>query len=706
MLTRPMLPPAALLALLLVVTVPGPGRAAAIAVVPDEPGTVVLPDAAILQTVAADLDEDGQREVVRLVRGEDEAVLVEVWGLGADGWQLRGDPLEVVPPSRVGGRIDPRYLSTPVRLLVRRIDSDERVTVASQPHLEEIDIGPPCCLLLHDVDLERGSAVRRAVSGPTDIADAIIVIDLDGDGTDELLATQSLPPVGDVSFPILARVHRWADGAFAEPSVTRLPVGRGDAPFVLGDSDGVPGDEAAIISTLGQPGLFRIRLAEDDTLTQDAAGLVAQEAVAVPLGDGRGVALSGPAVGLHVATWPPGAPVSTPLAESFVSDGGIVGTAVVRDLPRLVVHQSSTDAIHLLGLPGLLPPQGITITRSPATAALSDLPLAPFSGPLPGGGLDGEDAIIHAGRLIPSTAGGHVSGTALIASLVGAEPVGLVGADPPLIALHHGLVGQPAPGPDGGALVVPALLVQSWTSIAPFDLTREPEPDDGDLDPPLRDATALDARGGIAVGPGGFIAEVTAPPGSRVIVADFDPSVVRTPIVVPDSGRVDAPFVPPTVTTANPRYRATLIVLTPAGHAHRAAWDVRVLTEPPPVDLRVSTPFGSSAVEISGLTARYATVRVGGRPVAVSAGGRFATTVDLPPWPTEVVVELDDGLGNVGRHTVTGIGLFDYRGLPWGPITALLVAAAGVALFLRVPRSTPLPRRPDDDAAFEEIEPD
>src|SRR5688500_182153 len=45
----------------------------AIPAVPDEPGAFVLPDAPILQTVAADLDADGRRELVRLVRGDGEA---------------------------------------------------------------------------------------------------------------------------------------------------------------------------------------------------------------------------------------------------------------------------------------------------------------------------------------------------------------------------------------------------------------------------------------------------------------------------------------------------------------------------------------------------------------------------------------------------------------------------------------------------------
>jgi hypothetical protein len=351
----------------------------------------------------------------------------------------------------------------------------------------------------------------------------------------------------------------------------------------------------------------------------------------------------------------------------------------------------------------LLPPQGVSITRSPAAAALSGVPLRPFTGLIPGGGADGETAIIHAGRLIPALSEGDRSGTAIVATLAGAEPVGLVG-DRDLLVLHHGSVG-PSMDADGGSITAPAVLDQAWTSIAPFRLTRQPESDDGNLEPPLRSARRLDARDGIAVGPGGFTVEVTAPPGSRVAVATLDPSVIRTPIIVPASGRIDAAFVPPTVPAGNARYQATLLVMTPAGHAYVTRFDVRVFAEPPPVDLTVATPFGSSGVRVRGLTAPHATVRVDGKPVEVSAGGRFAASVDLPPWPTEVLVEVDDGLGNAARRTVTGVGLFDYRGLPWVPITATLVAVAGAILFLRVPRSSPAGHH-DDDAVLEEMEAD
>ena len=51
--------------------------------------------------------------------------------------------------------------------------------------------------------------------------------------------------------------------------------------------------------------------------------------------------------------------------------------------------------------------------------------------------------------------------------------------------------------------------------------------------------------------------------------------------------------------------------------------------------------------------------------------------------------------------------MVDYRGLPWAPITVGLVGVAAVVLFLRIPRGPRRPpRRRDDDATFEELEPD
>ena len=67
-------------------------------------------------------------------------------------------------------------------------------------------------------------------------------------------------------------MHRWAGEAFGPPVVTALTIGSGDAPFLLGDSDERPGEEAAITSTLGRTGLFRIAAGPGDRLVVDLPG--------------------------------------------------------------------------------------------------------------------------------------------------------------------------------------------------------------------------------------------------------------------------------------------------------------------------------------------------------------------------------------------------------------------------------------------------
>lgn len=695
-----MLAPVVLLVLLVAAPIAVPPTPNAIATVPDEPGAFVLPDAPILQTVAADLDGDGRRELVRLIRGEGDAALAEVWVERGSSWAQLGDPVEVVPPSRVGTRIDPVFQATPVRLLVRRVDGAERVTVASQPHFEEIDIGEPCCLLLHDLVIEPGGGARRVeVADSSDFADAVLVIDLDGDGTDELLVTQSLQPLGDTSYPTLARVHRWADGAFRAPIATELTIGSGDAPFLLGDSDGAPGEEAAIISTLGRSGLFRISAGPGDRLVVDSAGITADQALAVPLGDGRGVAVTGPVVGFIVAPWPAGGPLSPSVGTSQLSDVRLLGTLTVEGDPRLAVHRPTSGTLYLLGLPDLTPWRATSIERSLA-ARLSARPPDPYVGLLPGG----TGGVIHAGRLVVPTGAGDASSPAPMATLAGAEPIGFVG-DATILAVHHAPLGPSAPGAGGGRLTVPAALPLAWTSIVPFDLVRAPEAGVGALDAAIRGAVRLDAENDVAVGRDGLIAEVSAPPGSRVLVSD-GASVSRLPVVVPEGGLVEVRLGAAVDDESTMRRRARLVVTTPAGHAYRAAWDILTLSGPPPIEAEVTTLVGSSMVEVRGVTLGHATVRVDGRAVGISPAGRFATRVDVPPWPTDIVIEVDDSLGNVARTTVSGVGWFDYRGLPWVPMVAAIVGAAALILVLRVPRLNPLPRPADDDSALEELEPD
>ena len=666
----------------------------------DEPGAIVLPDAPLLQAVAADMDGNGSRELVRLIRGDSDAALVEVFSLGTRGWASVGQPVEVLPASRSGPRIDPVYAAVPLRMLVHRVGEAERVVVASQPRFDEIDSGPPCCLVLHEILIEGGELRRVAVSQPTDPVDGILAIDLDGDGTDELLTSRSLPVLGGISFPTEARVYRWTDGTFGAPMVTELPIGSGDTPFIVGDSDGRPGDEAAIISTLGPPGLYRIVLGPDDSLAVDEFGASVTAARGVPTADGRGIAVvDGGQVTVH--SWPAFGPPGPATATATVNGAELLGVVEMMGEARILAHEPAGSVVHMLGLGNLTSFQGDFVGPSLSAAPLAGLPISPYVGPVPGGGPNGAEAVLFGGTLLPPpSAAASISGT-----LAGAEPVGLVAARDWLAILHspHGVLRL---SPSGGRFDSPQPRADAWLSIAPLAVVMSPENDLGLLEPGLRGAIATGPRGRIATGPLGFVAEVIAPAGSRVIATERDRSVMGLPHEVPAGGRLSVPVVPPTVTTPNPRYRTALVVLTAAGHAYAASWDVQVVTGPPPLEASASTQLGSSEVIVHGQTAWYASVQVDGRAAALSADGAFSARVSVPPWPIDVEVVATDFLGHTTRSVVSGVGIFDYRGLPWIPIVALLLAVAAVLLYLRQPRRAADPPRRDDDGVLEEMEPD
>ena len=122
--------------------------------VPDEPGAIVLPNGApTLQALAADLDADGAPEVVRLVGGDNGAAWIEAWADGANGWRLMTAPALAVPGR--AGQAELAFVGRPVRLLLRRADGEERVTLVRQPDFAEPDDPEECCLLLDDLVLVR-----------------------------------------------------------------------------------------------------------------------------------------------------------------------------------------------------------------------------------------------------------------------------------------------------------------------------------------------------------------------------------------------------------------------------------------------------------------------------------------------------------------------------------------------------------------------
>jgi hypothetical protein len=704
MLTRPMLT-AALLAMSALISLPGmttalrpPARPNLVAL-PAEPGSQVLTDAPTVQAVVADLDGDEVREIVALTMGEDASVALEAWTESGGAWTSLGPPLPVPPEGSQPG---------PVRLVVRNTADGERVTLARQPLVPGASAGAPCCLHLEDVLVSGGLTRFAQVAEPLDAFDALFVLDLDGDGVDELFGSRSLPPLGDISYPTASVILRWNGKRFDPPALAELPIGSGDTPFLLGETDGLPGEEVGIIATLGRPELHRVALAADGTLRVDDAGIspLPTDVAAVPLASGAGLALlTGDGV-MEVRPWPAGGPIGEPIARTRTRfAGSLLGTVEVDGRSLVALRQSSgADALHLRELPMLTVPPGSIAPVGPAAPTFGSAPVLPYVGPLPGGGPDGGPALVVAGRMVlgGSDAPGAVRDVALLA---GAAPVGLAGAGSSWVAIHH-LPAIAPPEPAGGRFGSLQTVPGSGLTVAPLGAVAAADE--------LGDATfAPTTTGGIAgtagsldVGPGGFRALVEAPAGSRVHVAGLDPTVVAAVLVVGPEGRVEVPMVPPVTGIPNPRYRAALSVTTPAGHSYVATWDVRVATEAPALEVAAFTPLGSAAVVLRGTTVAGSTVTVGGVPVRVAADGGFEAEVAAPPWPTDVVVTAAGPFGAESEQVLSAVGFFDYRALPWIGIVAAGLALVAVILAIRIPQRTAPVRRADDDAVLEELDED
>src|SRR5690606_7337536 len=132
---------------------------------------------------------------------------------------------------------------------------------------------------------------------------------------------------------------------------------------------------------------------------------------------------------------------------------------------------------------------------------------------------------------------------ATISSLAGAQPVGLVGSGRGWLAVLHGPLPLPALDPSGGRLDPPVLQPGSGVSLAPLGTVLDPERADGAFDPEITGRVGTER--GLVVGPEGFTARITAPPGSRVFLAQTDPTVVGDVRVVPSGGALVVPVVPP-----------------------------------------------------------------------------------------------------------------------------------------------------------------
>jgi hypothetical protein len=710
-----------------------PATVRAAATVPDEPGAVLV-DGPTYAAIVADVDGDGLPELVRVTdSGADGSRLaVEIWRQRPDQTWAATAPAVVL---RRGRGVGEDVISTPsdrdnltplladgsVRLLLWHQGGRAHVLAAVNSGNAAGDQAP-CCLTIWEV-------TEPAAGGPPALTllmdthrggDTAFAVDMDGDGTDELAVRE---PAGANS-PSRFSILRWRAGRF---TITSQPLNAGDAaqPYLLGNSDGLRGDEIGLIGSFGAGatgfGLTRVSLRageiHDETSELPSNGGVVPVA---PDGAHPSLILFGDKdQPLTAFSWPadkemtqvgrsprPGRPV------------GIIGTGTNL---RVMVRRDAPPALDLIGR-DLSASSVESVRPSDAAKPFLDKTYAPYLGPWPGSLPGGNGAQVYAGQLIRPSAGG-LPASAPMAVLPGMAPLGQLGRDGSWIALAQRM----EPPPDAAEMERRGgTLLQSQEFGVTLVRTSEvlaPEAAAGVIQPTVEDAV-VDARGGtkgqeaVLIGTPVFEATVAAPQGSlamtvtglstelHVLVRSTDRRPSQQPEIAGPPFRI--PIVSSLASGGNQAFDAALHVITPAGHGYTARWHVRLLRLPPKIT--AESPFISLtfAATIRGQTDPSATVTADGQTTHAGPDGRYQLTVPAGFIPRDVRIQAQDPIGNLTSVTANVVAPIDYRRLPWLPITGLLTAAAGAVLFLRAPR---LARRraattQADDASFEEIDAD
>ncbi|MEX1157006.1 MAG: hypothetical protein WED12_07535 [Chloroflexota bacterium] len=702
---------------------------------PAEPGARVL-DGEVVAATTGDIDDDGVADLVRVVRSDSNSTLlaVDAWSVNSDGRWTRHEQVPLrreasvdrqlsgLPRPDADGMLPVRF-GDPVGFLVVGSASStpggSHVMVAA---IGTADEDPACCLTIWEVGARSGGtapAITLDLALASGRGAAWIIaarLDPDGEGDyDQIL-------VGDTDTTAAARltVLGWSGGRYREIARRIYPLGStlltwASKPLVS------PGLERCAphppeVAVLGPP-----HPADEDSRV---------------LADLTVLALSGGRLTDEIEL------IDTPgflSADAVRADSVLMSTIDGRmwfgwgwpstsdePIPRLDANALATafggspwTPLQLLSLSGpITDANALTIISDECFAEIASLRTgqvaARFPGRFVGGNVESVSLLPYRGE-IPgfseyNDGGGVITdgnllrfvpdGTAQVvasAALPGMVPIGLVGPNGGWMALAES---SRFPVHNRGfRLDTYQVGDAARVSVAPGDQVLSPEAEGGSFHPRLVGAVLDPARslGDLLTGGAGFRAEAEVPPGSRLFVAPLGEGF---PVAPTWEGRADdghAVF-QVAVPAGRNSFNMRGFVVTPAGHGYTVAWFVKVLREPPQLQVEGEWASLGFDVPIHGSTDPKATILVDGVAVAVAGDGTFNAHVTAPPWPTRVVVEAVDLVGNRTTTTLSVVGLLDYRELPWVPIIVWLTVVAGAGLFLLAPRLRPPPvtSHPDD----------
>ena len=506
-----------------------------------EPTTQALPGRT-MAAVVVDLDHDGSAELARLVHRDGDTSLLEVWRLADATWELHGS--EAIPLAESGDEVgDPMGTAA---LLSVDVEGEPVLILHTAIIDNASTFGSSCCAAAHLVQLDRDGLELVSIDPPAAGADVIQAIDMDADGTDEVVAVHTtyapdtLEPQATTTVSIRRRVG--GEWILAFEQTRSDPNGVSVTPA---ESDGRPGLDLLVAT----PEAFRL---ERITLS---GGSFREELGAMPRSSADGAWIAGAvagnllvseSTGLSAVRWEAGG-VPVLVDRLPPEDGALL--AAIGDGPDGIVLVGTGQ--NMFGAPASLEIRdgGLAllghVEASPEARALSELldalsrsngvsinqTIWPFFGHIPGGWSDGRPAFAVGGRLV--RIGGPDGFTSQPMATLTSTLVGLFGPGLEWAALCDGCYGgsdvaYPTMGEPWGRAVL--TLVPTADIDAPEALVA-PEADYIGAYPLENGrsgaSTELRARGD------GFEIVLRVPPGSSAVSFDGRSLV--------DHGAVDAP---------------------------------------------------------------------------------------------------------------------------------------------------------------------
>ncbi len=696
-------------------------------------GGAVLPQAAIgadgseLQTLPGstltaltiDLDHDDANEVLRLVDREAPGFDLEAWDVREGLWSPVAST-EVAAHPGPDGSLDP---SAEVATLLRwRLDGRDHAVLVTASMLQVPDVPTTvCCIELAEVVLDEGGVTLDPMQTPDIRAELVAAVDMDGDGTDELVTQVTAYHDMNDSGVFRIEVHRW-DGREFQRFYSAEREGQGFA-VIPGEGDNQSGMELYIAPS-PNGSVERLVLVEGVVREEKANIDLSQPFDGWVAGAANGRLLIQHSAGLRLVEWERGrqptevgrlTSLSLPKVD-LVGSGDDAIFVVYEGFdylgsndPRLTVFDTDFNEIASVPISDRIAPVWDAARAISATGYGTGRYLFPWVGPVPDAGPRGAWPYLANGTRIES--GGPEGFTTADANpLVGVTPVGRAGPGDDWLALGHSLYGAYGPfGLSDSAVYLfpfgPGPMSDTGVlTLAPADKTL------GLNDEPVATIqaegaveVAVDGGTRLAAHFEGFRAVIDAPAGTIVTVEDgtlpLEREVGEEPLVievVPPRGRGER----------NTDFTRSFLVMAPDGRAQVVSWEGTFIAEPPEVTAHAETHAFELHSRIYGRASDGVSISVDGNPVRLNESRAFNVEVDAPIWPRDVVVIARDVLGTEVVERLEVVGFLDYRGLPWGLIVSLATVAAGGFLFVRTPRR----RRPVaaawDDAMLEEVDGD